>query len=227
MPGDTDAEHPAQITKPPVVHRVKAYLNARAHFLPLAALGVVLLVDAFLYVFSVRLVVLGVLDQTAHLATALIVFFLVAPYTSGYFKLGVIAGTVLIDLDHIPALWDSALFTTQDGRHVSHSILTIAIMLGLVWILKGSAQRAMLGVALGIMVHFFRDLATGGIPLWWPIDSQTVEISYVVYMTTLGFLAAIGFRWALMREQFNRQWNRPDTARTSRWRSIRRFTLRR
>ena len=51
------------------------------------------------------------------------------------------------------------------------------------------------GAAVGVCLHFVRDLATGpGIELWWPVDGAEVLLpyrGYLVLVVVLGFVATV------------------------------------
>jgi membrane-bound metal-dependent hydrolase YbcI (DUF457 family) len=95
-------------------------------------------------------------------------------------------GAVLIDADHVPLeFFGWASFTEGATRPYSHSlsvILTLSVASALLhrpW--DGRVQA----VAFGLATHLVRDMATGGVPLVWPLSRVTVEIPYPLYAALL------------------------------------------
>ena len=132
----------------------------------------------------------GVLDETAHLLTGLVVL-LALPKPARPFVIGVLVGSVLIDLDHLPALggWDG--LTRNTPRPYSHSFVTPLLLLGCGLLLSEAKRAAAFGLALGTLAHLGRDLATGsGVSILWPFTSDAYHGPYAVYFGSLLLLAA-------------------------------------
>jgi membrane-bound metal-dependent hydrolase YbcI (DUF457 family) len=128
--------------------------------------------------------VAGVLDETAHLGTGLVVLAALAP-RSPRFEAGLLAGSVLIDVDHIPDMLGSRVLRAKRMRPVPHSVATLLAI----------ATRPRLdGVLVGVTAHLARDLATGtnGVPLLWPFSRRPFELPYALYASALVTLAWAG-----------------------------------
>jgi inner membrane protein len=102
----------------------------------------------------------------------------------------------LIDLDHVPFYLWGALLADPNGRPVTHSLATVVVLLAL------SAVRRLrvpaLGLALGVLLHLARDLATGpGVPLLWPLVDRSVLLPYAGYAVALTVIAVIAALAAL------------------------------
>ena len=155
--------------------------------LPLVLLVLVLLLDLVAALVDPPLPLLGLLDEPAHLATAGLA--LLVARVRDVRALGVLAGSVLIDADHVPLYLGVPGVEAAGGRPLTHSLLTL-VVLGLLG-LRGPPLR---WLGAGVALHFLRDLFTGpGLPLLWPLD-VAVLLPYGVYATLLVALAAIAIR---------------------------------
>ena len=137
----------------------------------------------------------AVLDESAHAATALIL--LKAARLDGIsLTLAVLAGAVLIDADHVPMELGASVITRGTNRPYSHSLAMVAAMLALAGISGGRWRRWLLGVAFGIATHLLRDMATGGVPLFWPFLASRTTIDYWAYgvVVLLGGMLASWWR---------------------------------
>jgi membrane-bound metal-dependent hydrolase YbcI (DUF457 family) len=124
----------------------------------------------------------GVLDASAHLAVGL----LVARVRPREERAGVLAGSLVIDLDHAPSeLGHEWLRTGGRGRPYPHTLLTILPAL----VLRGPFWR---GAAVGLAAHFARDLTdpTTGVRLLWPLSRREHNLPWPVYPLAVGALAA-------------------------------------
>jgi inner membrane protein len=143
----------------------------------------------------------AVIDETAHLATALIVLFCIAPRLSLLRLSGTVIGGTAIDLDHLPALAGSLVLTDGTNRPYTHSALTAVLLILLGVILPAWLREGVWGAALGVTSHVFRDMATGGVPLLWPLELTSYTVPYSVYIVTL----AVGACFATVRCSVARQ----------------------
>jgi inner membrane protein len=128
------------------------------------------------------------LDDLAHVATAIIVALLLRPGPA--FTAALIAGSVAIDADHMPAVlgWD---VPNGGAARPYHSLAAVALLLA-VAALAPRARSLAAGLAVGIAAHLWRDLATGpGIPLTWPISAAAVRLPYVVYACSVAAAVAL------------------------------------
>ncbi len=127
----------------------------------------------------------AVVDETAHIATAVIALAGFVPRVAGSMAFGAVIGSTAIDVDHLPAMAGSLILTEGTTRPYTHSLLSVllAVFLGLV--LPSSLQRFMWGVVVGLISHLLRDMATGGVPLFWPLAMASITIPYHLYLATL------------------------------------------
>ena len=150
--------------------------------LPVALLALVLLVDLVITRTDPPLLLLGLLDEPAHLATSGLV--LLAVGVGGRPALLALAASVLIDVDHVPLYLGVPGVEAAGGRPLTHSLVTL-LVLGLLS-LRWSVAR---WVALGVALHLLRDAFTGpGLPLLWPLD-VVVLLPYALYAAVLVALA--------------------------------------
>jgi inner membrane protein len=177
----------------------------------LVALLVVLAVDTALALLPEPLVVLALLDWTAHVATALVALAALRRRLPAPFVVATLLGASLIDLDHLPAQLGSSWLTAGTPRPYTHSLATVAV-LGLAAAVaatiaargrsargaRASARRArpvLAGLAFGVLAHLLRDLGTGpGVPLLWPLTRHAVAVPYSAYLAAVVVLVAVA--WA-------------------------------
>jgi inner membrane protein len=104
-----------------------------------------------------------------------------------------LVGAVAIDIDHVPMYTFSPDFAV-DGRPPTHSLLTVLVLAG-VALACAPARVPFAGLALGLCLHFVRDVATGpGVPLFWPLGDAAVRVPYVAYLVVIAGAAAIATR---------------------------------
>ncbi|HEU5422195.1 MAG TPA: metal-dependent hydrolase [Nitrolancea sp.] len=161
----------------------------------LALLLYPLLADRLLTARRLPLPLLALLDESAHLATTALLVPRRAPL-GRWEALGAAAGSVLVDLDHLPHYFRTSQ-PRPPGRPAPHSALSVATLLGLAWALALSERRRprrlALGAAFGLTCHLARDAATGGVPLGWPAGTGNVTISRPGYIVLL-LRGALGVR---------------------------------
>ncbi|SDC39396.1 inner membrane protein [Geodermatophilus telluris] len=162
--------------------------RARVVLGAVAALVAVLGIDRLLALRHWSVPAEALLDEPAHLLTAGLLL-AAAGVRSRRLVLWALAGAVLIDLDHVP-LYLGAEVTADGGRPVSHSVTTVLVLLVAAGVWR--AQRTRLaGLALGVVLHVVRDLASGpGVPLLWPLLPTSAHLPYPVYAGVL--VAAVG-----------------------------------
>lgn len=155
--------------------------------LALGLLLLVLLCDAVVALTDPPLLLLGLLDEPAHLATTGLV--LLALGVVDRRALVVLASSVLLDADHVPLFLGVPHVEAAGGRPFSHSLATLAVLLVL-----ALRWRVLLLVAAGVALHLWRDFSTGpGVPLLWPAE-VVVVVPYVVYAAALAALAVVAAR---------------------------------
>lgn len=138
-------------------------------------------VDAIFRWFSPSLLLAAILDEAAHFATTLLFVLPLLTRISRHFLAGALMSTVLIDIDHIPARFGLAVMAEGDARPPSHSLLTVIVVIVLALILQGRGRQVLLGIGFGVMTHLVRDMATGGLPFWWPISADNIRFPYAGY----------------------------------------------
>jgi inner membrane protein len=147
----------------------------------IAALTVVLGLDAVVDR-DWSLPVLGLFDEIGHLATAWVLLVALLPDRYQSLVPWALLGAVLIDVDHVPLYaWGVGTATDGQGRPVTHS-LTLALVLLALSRLDRRLRTPLSGLALGVLLHLVRDIATGpGASLFWPIAETGVLVPYSLY----------------------------------------------
>jgi len=136
----------------------------------------------------------GVLDETAHAATAFVVVAALGTHFRRRTVLAVIAGAVVLDVDHIPALAGWHFLDNGTPRPYTHSILGAAIALAVAVALVRRAGPLALAVWGAIVLHLWRDLAEPdgpGVSLLWPLSNHAFAIGYLWYIVPLAAAAAV------------------------------------
>jgi inner membrane protein len=160
--------------------------------LPFAAVGAVVALDAAARALSpLPVFLLGMLDEPAHLLTAVLALWAFAPAGLPVRAwLWTLLGAVLLDVDHIPMYLTDGGFAVDGGRPPTHSLLTPLVLVALG--LTARRLRVLLPFALGVLLHFGRDIATGpGVALFWPLDPAAVIVPHPAYLLVLGGLAVV------------------------------------
>jgi inner membrane protein len=155
-----------------------------------AAIGVVDLVEN---TWSLPTAALAVVDWTAHLATMLLVLAALRPVPTRLFALAAFAGTVLLDLDHLPQHFGERLITKGTIRPYTHSLITVLALFAIGrWLAApASASREVVyGLAGGVAAHVWRDLATG-VPFWWPFSRNDLVMPYAIYAAGIAALLVV------------------------------------
>jgi inner membrane protein len=167
---------------------------------PVAAVAVVVLVDAALTARSWSAPAEALLDESAHLLTAWL-FLAAAGVRRRAVVLAVLAGSVLIDLDHVPLYLGVHGVAPGGGRPVVHSLLTAAVLL-LVSLAWRRRAASLVALAAGVCLHLVRDVATGpGVPALWPLVTDSLRVPHPVYLAGLGAVALVAClrRWPAAR----------------------------
>jgi inner membrane protein len=134
----------------------------------------------------------GPLDELAHLLTTLIVFWALGARARRRFLVPALIASVAIDLDHIPARLGADWLTVGTPRPYTHSLLTIAVVLAIA-MLWPRRRDLWLGVAIGLALHFWRDMAEGGsgVSLLWPVSYRSFQYPHGVYVAMMGVVVLI------------------------------------
>jgi len=134
----------------------------------------------------------GPLDEVAHLATAALGLLVLACFLDvpRRFYIAALVASVAIDLDHIPEYL--GLLGPYTGRPFTHSLATVAVFAG------GAAvsrrHRAVLaGAAVGLLLHFARDIAEGppGVRMLWPFQNTEWTASYWWFLGMIIVFASV------------------------------------
>jgi inner membrane protein len=158
-----------------------------------AALLTILSIDRWLAADERSLIATGILDEIAHLLTAILLICAFPARLPPGFVVGAMAGAVLIDLDHLPLMLGSDLLTRDTHRPLTHGLLAIVVVLGMAGIVPARWRWIGVGLAVGFSIHFWRDLATStaGVPLLWPWRSTGYLTPYPLYVGSLVACAAL------------------------------------
>jgi len=156
-----------------------------------------------------RVLLLGLLDSPAHLATTVLALVALTAWRPALplpFWLGALLTSVAIDLDHLPVLlaerlgWQVPTLFAEDHWPL-HNLPFIALLTALVLVFSGRWRLAVSGVAFGVTVELVRDVATGGVAPLWPIATDRVTLPYRVYAAALLVLVALACRPPRGREK--------------------------
>ncbi len=162
--------------------------SVRSWACPVLLAGVALGFDAVDRRMPFNLLGSGPIDETAHLATAALGLLVLACFVEAprRFHVAALVASVAIDLDHIPLYM--GLLADQAQRPVTHSLATVIVF---AWFaLLSRRYRAVLtGCAVGLVLHFARDIAEGppGVRMLWPLQQTAWMAGYWCF---LGMIAA-------------------------------------
>ncbi len=157
-------------------------------------LGAIAIADLLLWQTDLPLLGDGVLDEIAHVATAVLLVAAVRMSVSREFLAGLLAGAVLIDVDHVPVQFGWHGLEPGTSRPYTHCLLTLVVVALLALVARGRARTVLTGAAVGLAAHFFRDLAEpgqngAGVMLLWPASDHAFVLPYAVQATVVVFLA--------------------------------------
>ena len=126
------------------------------------------------------------LDEIAHLMTTLLILWALGPRICKRFMIPALIASVAIDADHIPGQLGVDWLTAGTPRPYTHSLLTIVVVLGIAALWR-ARRDVVLGVAIGLALHFFRDLAEGdaGVSLLWPVSYHSFQYPHGVYVAIM------------------------------------------
>jgi inner membrane protein len=132
----------------------------------------------------------GMLDEPAHATTAALLLAALPRRPLPRLAAWALVGSVAIDADHVPLYAGVLPSAVPGGRPVTHCLLTPAALAAAAAVSRGRVRTALAGLALGVCLHFVRDVATGGtgVPMLWPaVPHSDVRVPYPLYY---GVLAA-------------------------------------
>jgi hypothetical protein len=148
----------------------------------------------------------ALIDEPCHLATAVIVLGALVRWRGRtpppVFTAAMLAASVLIDLDHLPAQFGIDVLTINTARPYTHAlwlVLVLALVALLAWHRSRSTAagravalaRLSAGASAGVAAHFLRDVVTAPISLWWPATDAWVLLPYWWYVVALLALTGV------------------------------------
>ena len=118
--------------------------------------------------------------------TTLLIMWALGPRICKRFMIPALIASVAIDADHIPGQLGVNWLTAGTPRPYTHSLLTIVVVLGIAALWR-ARRDVVLGVAIGLALHFFRDLAEGdaGVSLLWPVSYHSFQYPHGVYVAIM------------------------------------------
>jgi hypothetical protein len=134
----------------------------------------------------------GPIDELAHLLTTLLIFWALGERTRRRFMVPALAASVAIDVDHVPDRLGIGWFTSGTPRPYTHSLLTIVVVLGVAMLWR-PRRDLLLGVAIGLTIHFWRDMGEGGggVALLWPFSDRAFHYPHGGYVAAMAIVLAI------------------------------------
>jgi inner membrane protein len=134
-----------------------------------------------------QFVAFGFVDWLGHLATGVVLIALLRPPRA--VAAGILVGSVILDLDHLPLEFGTDLLTAGTPRPYTHSLASVVAMLLLAGVTRAPV---LLGMAIGFAGHLLRDVGTGGgVPLLWPLSHDATATRFGVYVAILAALALL------------------------------------
>ena len=137
--------------------------------------------------YDTQFLLTGIFDWTGHLATGLVLVAALRPPLR--VAAAILAWSVLIDVDHLPSKAGVDVLTTTTERPVTHSLLVVLVLLAAAGLTRSGV---LLGSAVGLAGHLFRDMGTGdaGVPLLWPLSDDAAIVPFWLYVLALALTAA-------------------------------------
>jgi inner membrane protein len=164
--------------------------------LTFVATAVIMLIDDAFFSSALELRLTELLDEIAHAATMVVVLCALSGRVSRAFAVGGLFGAVMLDIDHLSILFHLHAWAPLHGRPYSHSLVAVVAVM-LFTCLSRSWRTFGIGVACGLLSHLFRDLATGVVPLLWPLTTVQFSIPHSLYEAAIvGALA-----WTVVYKQ--------------------------
>jgi inner membrane protein len=134
----------------------------------------------------------GPLDELAHALTALVVLWALGPQARKRLLMPALIASVAIDADHIPGRLGAEWLSAGTQRPYSHSLLTIAVVVAIA-LLWRRRRGVVIGIAIGLAIHFWRDMGEGGggVSLLWPISYHSFQYPHGVYVAAMAVIVLI------------------------------------
>lgn len=134
----------------------------------------------------------GPLDEIAHLMTTLLVLWMLGPRVCERFLVPALIASVAIDFDHVPGRLGIEWLTKGTPRPYTHSLLTVVVVLAvaLVWRRR---RRLLIGVAIGLVIHFWRDMGElgSGVSLLWRLSYRAFEYPHWTYLIAMAAVVLV------------------------------------
>lgn len=143
----------------------------------------------------------GPLDEIAHFFTALLLLQLLPARQRARLGGPALFASVAIDVDHVPQYLGHRFLTVGTARPYGHSLLTVVVLLALALALSRH-RRMFAGLALGVLLHFIRDLGEGGgsaVSLLWPLSDHGFAYPHAAYLSLIAAAAAAQICAGLLR----------------------------
>ena len=98
----------------------------------------------------------------------------------------------MIDLDHVPRELGHDFLTRgtpRPSRLVAEAGIVVVLVVAALW---RSRRDVLLGIAIGLAIHFWRDMseADAGVALLWPFSDHSFTLSHAGYLIVMGVFAA-------------------------------------
>ena len=144
----------------------------------------------------------GPLDELAHLLTTLLVLWALGSRVRERFLVPALIASVAIDLDHIPAQLGADWLTAGTPRPYTHSLLTIVVVVAIA-VLWRRRRDLLLGVAIGLAIHFWRDMGEGGsgVSLLWPVSYHSFQYPHGLYVAVTAAFALLDAGLCVQRKR--------------------------
>lgn len=151
----------------------------------------------------------ALVDEPCHLATAVIALGALVRWRGRVpppaFTAAMLAASVLIDLDHLPAQFGTEVLTMNTARPYTHALWVVLLLSAVALAAWHRSRHAApgraaalavvsAGAAAGVAAHFLRDVATAPISLWWPVTGAWVMVPYWWYAAAMLVLTAVPVR---------------------------------
>jgi inner membrane protein len=172
----------------------------------LALVAAVVIVDFAIPWQGMSFVPRAIVDEPCAVATALVVLGALTRFRGTppdpKFGWSMLALSVLVDVDHLPLEFGSSVLTAGTPRPYFHALWVVVVLIVATVVARYWSQHAktpassttvniLAGAAWGIFAHFFRDVATAPMSLWWPVTKAAVEVPHWWYVLALLVIIAI------------------------------------
>jgi inner membrane protein len=182
------------------VSRLRSYREGLTPAAVLIAAAVFLAADlADQAVNDHSMILTALCDETAHLLTTLLILWAIGGVAYRRLLVPALIASVAIDLDHLPARLGWRFLTEGTPRPYTHSLLTVLIVL-LAAALWRQRRVVLLAVAVGLVIHLWRDMAEPGtgVAMLWPATDASWSFPHGAYLAIMAVAGVIGL-WRARR----------------------------